>query len=198
MPSNASGAPIAINQGTNDTTSLPPSIVIVSNKLETRKPDRPTSKNQPQSNKLSLRRLRGKAVEMPRCGLCHGLIDVNCESAFVEQWGKSFHVDHFKCATCANVILSGELYHILGDSAHCNDCYSKSSTCYKCHLPMLDQLIQVGPELYVHPECFQCDSCQTTIQGPFCELSSQTLCMTCFKAGKYSNPQPTQSAESAP
>lgn len=146
-------------------------------------------KDQSQANKLSLRKLRGQAIEMPRCGLCHGLIDVNCESVFVEQLDKSFHLEHFRCGTCSSVILNGEIYHVMGNNVHCNDCYWKSSTCVKCGEAMLGTLVQVAPDVLVHPECFTCDACGQGIRGGFAEVGLQCLCMDCFKKAQDSAPK---------
>lgn len=118
---------------------------------------------------------------MPRCGLCHGLIDVNCESVFVDQLAKSFHVDHFKCGTCSNLILTGELYHVTGDAVHCNDCYSKSSACHKCGQALLGTLIQLAPDVFVHPACCVCDSCSQPIRGSYAEIEDKSFCMKCYE-----------------
>lgn len=139
--------------------------------------------------KLSLRKLRGLAIEMPRCGLCHGLIDVNCESVFVEQLAKSFHLEHFRCGTCSSVIPNGEVYHVMGDTVHCNDCYSKGTNCYKCGEPLLGTLVQVAPDVLVHPDCFTCDACGKGIQGAFAEVGLQCLCMPCYNISQEPEPK---------
>ena len=169
-----------------------PSVVDEMKKPRALRPGSDKPKSQAAIDKLSLRKLRGLAIEMPRCGLCHGLIDVNCESVFVEQLGKSFHLDHFRCSTCSSVIPNGDLYHVIGDTVHCNDCCSKSSSCYKCGEPLLGTLVQVTPDVLVHPECFTCDACANGIHGAFAEVGLQCLCMPCYEqsqleAAKSSN-----------
>lgn len=121
------------------------------------------------------------AVEMPRCGLCHGLIDGEQDSMFVGELSKSFHAEHFKCAQCSNVIMKGELYHIVGDNhrVYCNDCYSSTTTCCRCQKPLLGSHMQIGPELFVHQECFTCDSCHSIIKGSFATSGNSTLCIEC-------------------
>lgn len=134
---------------------------------------------------------------MPRCGLCHGLIDVNCESVFVEQLQKSFHDNHFKCSSCTQIIWCGDLYHVVGESVHCNDCYTKSAECFRCHQPLLSTHVQIGPDIYIHTECFKCDTCNERIQGAFCEIGALTQCMPCFKLAQASARAASSSAVEA-
>ncbi|PGH11393.1 hypothetical protein AJ79_04894 [Helicocarpus griseus UAMH5409] len=89
------------------------------------------------------------------CSECGGAL----RDLYISALGRKYHMNHFTCHACKQVIGPGDNYYIHGGKAYCRDDYSAkyADRCYGCGMSIMDQYIKVySPTTRVwHGRCYK-------------------------------------------
>eukprot|EP01117_Protostelium_nocturnum_P007625 TRINITY_DN2731_c0_g1_i1.p1 TRINITY_DN2731_c0_g1~~TRINITY_DN2731_c0_g1_i1.p1 ORF type:complete len:191 (+),score=37.98 TRINITY_DN2731_c0_g1_i1:79-651(+) len=114
----------------------------------------------------------------PRCAGCGDPII----GQTINAAGKSFHPDHFACATCKCPFPEGQFF--IGDDGapYCERHYYESSglICADCEKPIYTGKCINFDEKRFHPEHFKCGFCKKNLTGQaYNKQDGKPFCKTC-------------------
>ncbi|XP_029428052.1 prickle-like protein 4 isoform X2 [Rhinatrema bivittatum] len=102
----------------------------------------------------------------PRCAACDQLIFTE---ELVEAEGWHWHLEHFRCTDCEEV-LGGHRYIMKTGRPYCCDCFQSldAETCQRCgdHRGLdCEHISYQGQHWHAQSSCFFCDLCQKSLMG---------------------------------
>ena len=109
----------------------------------------------------------------PKDDCANGLTDISTA-------GNRWHIDCFRCGTCATILDSNANILLLSDgSLICNDCTYNCSICTK---KIDDLAILTGDQAFC-ASCFKCRNCKKKIENlKYARTSQGIFCMQCHES----------------
>ncbi|KAI4286057.1 MAG: hypothetical protein L6R38_000174 [Xanthoria sp. 2 TBL-2021] len=108
---------------------------------------------------------------------CKGCGEILDEGKAFELAGNRWHIDCFRCNTCATLLDSDANLLLLGDgSLICNNC---TYSCSACNNKIEDLAILTGDQAFC-ASCFRCRNCKKKIENlKYARTSQGIFCMAC-------------------